>query len=125
MSIRPIHHHLERRVRGHVFACLLSYYVEWHMRKALVSVLNEEEHVTEGKSPVHPAQASEDTKRKKNRGINQKGYSVYDWKNLIFELGTCCRNTCKAMVGKFQGIFKMQTEPTEFQNHVFELLGLN
>ena len=125
LSIRPIHHHLERRVRGHVFACLLSYYVEWHMRKSLASVLNEEEHVTEGKSPVHPAQVSEETKRKKNRGINQKGQSVYDWKSLIFELGTCCRNTCEAMVGKIQGTFKMQTEPTEFQNHVFELLGLS
>jgi hypothetical protein len=28
-------------------------------------------------------------------------------------------------VGKFQGIFKMQTEATAFQNHVFELLGLS
>jgi transposase len=125
LSIRPIHHHLERRVRGHVFACLLSYYVEWHMRKALASVLNEEEHVTEGETPVHPARVSEETKRKKNRGINQEGHPVYDWNSLIFELGTCCRNTCKAMVGKFQGIFKMQTEPTEFQNHVFKLLGLS
>ena len=95
------------------------------MRKSLASVLHEEEHVTEGKSPVHPSQVSEDTKRKKNRGVNQKGHPVYDWKSLIFELGTCCRNTCKAMVGKFQGVFKMQTEPTEFQNHVFELLGLS
>jgi transposase len=125
LSIRPIHHHLERRVRGHVFACLLSYYVEWHMRKSLASVLNEEEHVTEGITPVHAAQVSEETKRKKNRGINQQGWAVYDWKSLLSELGTCCRNTCEAIVGKFEGIFKMQTEPTAFQNHVFELLGLS
>lgn len=125
LSIRPIHHHLERRVRGHVFTCLLSYYVEWHLRKMLASVLNEEEHVTEGASPVHAAQVSEETKWKKNRGITLKGWPVYDWKSLINELGTCCSNTCEAIVGKFQGIFKMQTEATAFQNHVFELLGLS
>ena len=95
------------------------------MRKSLASVLNEEEHVTEGATPVHPAQVSEETKRKKSSGINQKGRPVYDWKSLISELGNCCRNTCESIVGKFRGTFKMQTEPTAFQNHVFELLGLS
>ena len=74
---------------------------------------------------IHTAQVSEETKRKKNCGITPKGWPVYDWKSLIYELGTCCRNTCEAIVGKFQGIFKMQTEPTAFQNHVFETLGLS
>jgi hypothetical protein len=34
LHIRPIHHHLERRVRAHIFLCMLAYYVEWHMREA-------------------------------------------------------------------------------------------
>jgi hypothetical protein len=95
------------------------------MRKSLASVLNEEERVTEGITPVHAAQESEETKRKKSRGKNPEGWPVYDWKSLISELGTCCRNTCEALVGKFQSVFKMQTEPTKFQNHVFDLLGLS
>jgi transposase len=124
LSIRPIHHHLEKRVRAHVFVCLLSYYVEWHMRKALRSVLNEEENPVPRENPVQPAKVSEETQRKKSQGKNAKGWPVYDWKSLIMELGTCCRNTCEVVTGKFKGIFKLQTEPTPFQTHVLELLGL-
>lgn len=32
LRVRPIHHHLEERVRAHIFLCMLAYYVEWHMR---------------------------------------------------------------------------------------------
>ena len=34
LKIRPIHHHLEDRVRAHIFLCMLADYVEWHMRAA-------------------------------------------------------------------------------------------
>jgi transposase len=34
LKIRPIHHRLESRVRAHIFLCMLSYYVEWHMIEA-------------------------------------------------------------------------------------------
>lgn len=34
LLVRPIHHHLEGRVRAHIFVCMLAYYVEWHMREA-------------------------------------------------------------------------------------------
>ena len=39
LKVRPIHHRLEGRVRAHVFLCMLAYYVEWHMRKALAPML--------------------------------------------------------------------------------------
>jgi transposase len=39
LKIRPIHYHLEDRVRAHVFLCMLAYYVEWHMRRALAPIL--------------------------------------------------------------------------------------
>jgi len=34
LQIRPVHHHLEPRVRAHVLLCMLAYYVEWHLREA-------------------------------------------------------------------------------------------
>jgi transposase len=34
LHVRPIHHHLEERVRAHVSLCMLAYYVEWHLRQA-------------------------------------------------------------------------------------------
>src|SRR5260370_15751279 len=39
LKVRPIHHRLEPRVRAHVFLCMLAYYLEWHMRKALAPML--------------------------------------------------------------------------------------
>ncbi|NEO10215.1 MULTISPECIES: hypothetical protein [unclassified Moorena] len=34
LKVRPIYHHLESRVKSHVFLCMLAYYVEWHMKQA-------------------------------------------------------------------------------------------
>jgi hypothetical protein len=35
LQIRPIHHHLETRVRCHVFICMLAYYLTWHLKVLL------------------------------------------------------------------------------------------
>ncbi|HLD78148.1 MAG TPA: IS1634 family transposase, partial [archaeon] len=43
LQVRPIFHHLADRVRGHVFLCLLAYYLERHMRRALAPLLFMEE----------------------------------------------------------------------------------
>jgi hypothetical protein len=34
LEVRPIHHRLADRVRAHLFSCMLSYYLEWHLREA-------------------------------------------------------------------------------------------
>ncbi len=39
LQLRPIDHHKDDRIRGHVFICMLAYYVEWHMRQPLREVL--------------------------------------------------------------------------------------
>ncbi len=43
LKVRPIYHYRDHRVKGHIFLGFLAYYVEWHMRKALESILFEEE----------------------------------------------------------------------------------
>ncbi|MBT9147104.1 MAG: hypothetical protein DDT32_00856 [Syntrophomonadaceae bacterium] len=35
LEIRPIYHHLDDRIRAHVFLCMLAYYVQWHMQERL------------------------------------------------------------------------------------------
>ena len=35
IRVRPIFHRKPERVRAHVFLCMLAYYGEWHLRKAL------------------------------------------------------------------------------------------
>ena len=37
LKVRPIYHRREHRVRAPILLCMLAYYVEWHMRKALAS----------------------------------------------------------------------------------------
>ena len=32
LKVRPISHYTAERVKAHIFLCMLSYYVEWHMR---------------------------------------------------------------------------------------------
>jgi transposase len=39
LKVRSVHHHLEGQVRAHVFLCMLAYYVEWQMHKALAPLL--------------------------------------------------------------------------------------
>ena len=41
--VRPIRHWTSDRVRAHIFLCMLTYYVEWHMRRALSTLLYAED----------------------------------------------------------------------------------
>jgi len=43
LKVRPIYHHLEGRVRAHIFLCMLAYYVEWHMKEAWRELLKSDE----------------------------------------------------------------------------------
>ena len=43
LRIRPLFHWLAPRVRAHVFLCLLAYHVEWHMRRKLAPMLDEDD----------------------------------------------------------------------------------
>lgn len=35
LEIRPVFHHLDCRIQAHVFLCMLSYYLQWHMNQRL------------------------------------------------------------------------------------------
>src|SRR5450759_2099352 len=60
LKIRPIHHRLENRVRAHIFLCMLSYYVEWHMIEAWRPLLfaDEDQEAKASRDPVAPATRS-------------------------------------------------------------------
>lgn len=38
LEIRPIYHHLDDRIRAHVFLCMLAYYLEWHAMQRLQTI---------------------------------------------------------------------------------------
>jgi len=127
LRVRPIHHRTPDHVRAHVFLCMLAYYVEWHLRRALASVLFEDEALQEAHTPRDPvakAEPSESVKNKKATLRTPDGWPVHSLQTLMKTLATRCRNTCRAGNNKTYAVFHQLTEPTPFQAHVFELLGL-
>jgi len=128
LRIRPIHHRTVDHVKAHIFLCMLAYYVEWHLRKALASVLFQDEELDAARwsrDPVAKAQPSDTVQRKKRDQHTPEGWPVHSFQSLMNELATRCKNTCRAGQGKNAARFNTLTEPTDFQRHVFGLLGLN
>lgn len=55
LQIRPIHHHLEDRVRAHVLICMLAYYLTWHLKAAWKPLLFTDEDRPIAPDPVAKA----------------------------------------------------------------------
>ena len=66
LKVRPIRHYLEKRVRAHIFLCMLAYYVEWHMREVWSELLfiDEDQEGKKASDPVAPAKRSDAALRK-------------------------------------------------------------
>jgi transposase len=128
LKVRPIYHWLADRVRAHVFLCMLAYYVEWHMRQKLESVLFDDEDKelaeTMRSSIVAPAERSPSAQSKDLTKRNEEGLPVHSFRSLLADLGTLAKNRIR-IAGNEQGEFYMLTRPTQLQVRVFELLGLS
>ena len=124
LKVRPIRHHLEKRVRAHVFLCMLAYYVEWHMRRALAPMLFDDEHKDEAKalsnSVVAPARRSPHAEQKAHERRTEDGLPVHSFQTLLQDLGTLCRNTVR--VKTTDATFIDFTTPTPVQEKAFTLL---
>ena len=127
LRIRPIHHRTEDHVKAHVFLCLLAYYVEWHMRKALGSLLfadDELDRTRWTRDPVAPALPSVSVRKKKQTRRTPEGLPVHSFHTILRELGTRSKNTCRLGAGKTMIKFEKLTEPSPLQKQAFKLLGL-
>jgi transposase len=127
LLVRPIHHRTEDHVRAHIFLCMLAYYVEYHMRKALAPLLFDDEQVQERRKrrdPVKPAKPSASARRKKTIRITPDGLKVHSFQTLLAELATRCRNRCRVKSDTAGPTFYDLTEPTVLQKRAFRLLDL-
>ena len=127
LLIRPIWHHTEDHVRSHIFICMLAYYVEWHMRKALGPLLFDDEQLDENRKtrdPVKPAKPSVSAKDKKARKLTSEGFVVQSFDTLLETLGTRCRNSCRIRSASKGPTFYQTTEMSPLQERAFQLLGL-
>jgi hypothetical protein len=123
--IRPIRHREERRVRAHIFLCLLAGYLEWHLRRAWAPLLFDDrtlEQERKTRHPVAPAKPTPEAKRKKAQRRTNDGLALHSLETLIAELATRCRNTCRIKSDPTAPAFPQLTEPTQTQRRAQELI---
>lgn len=127
LKLRPIYHHLAGRVRAHVFICMLAYYVEWHMRRALAPMLfDDHDTATAARartSPVAKARRSAAAERKARTKLTAERDPVHSFHTLLDDLATVVKNRMQpkdAAMASFEKI----TTPTPLQQRAFDLLGV-
>jgi hypothetical protein len=129
LELRPVFHWTAPRVRAHVLLCMLAYYLEWHMRRALAPMLFED-HDPAGReaqrsSPVaqaRPSQAARhEAARKHTDPADGEQLSVHSVRTLLSDLATLTRNTVR--LGS-QRITAILASPTRVQRRAFDLLGV-
>ena len=127
LQVRPIYHYNADRVRAHIFLCMLAYYVEWHMRKALAPILFDDHDPMGAKakrdSIVSPAKPSNAAQKKASTKKSQDGLPVHSFRTLLSDLATITSNKVE---NKAHGLsFVRVTRPTPVQHKAFDLLGVN
>ncbi len=127
LQVRPIYHYNAERVRAHIFLCMLAYYVEWHMRKALAPILFDDHDPKGAKakraSIVSPAKPSNAAQKKASTKKSQDGLPVHSFRTLLSDLATLTRNLVE---NKAHGLsFVRLTRPTPMQQKAFDLLDVN
>lgn len=92
-ELAPIARRVERRVRAHIFLCMLALYIERHLREVWRELTFADEHPPDWPDPVAKAtrSASADAKAKTKR--TAAGHSAHTFRSLLAELATQTRNT--------------------------------
>ncbi len=127
LQVRPLYVHSEEHVRGHVFLCMLAYYVEWHLRRKLAPLLFEdaerEAAAARRQTPVEPAQVAEAAEAKAAGKRTPEGLPVQSLRSLLAHLGTLSLNRV-ALTRDNPHEFELLTEQTPLQEKAFALLGV-
>ena len=110
LQIRPIHHHLEDRVRAHVLICMLAYYLTWHLKAAWKPLLFTDEHRPTNPDPVAKAVRSPAAQHKAQTKSTTTGEPCHSYQSLLAELATQTRNTTR-LAGS-NATFNKLTVPT-------------
>ena len=125
LKVRPIRHHLEKRVRAHIFLCMLAYYVEWHMREAWRPLLFTDEDIERKKTsdPVAPAKRSDGSLQKVQSKRLDDGSVVHSFQTLLKLMSQIVCNECR-LSGESpeEPGFEIITTPNEKQKRAYHLL---
>src|SRR5689334_13909542 len=96
LELRPVFHWTAPRVRAHVLLCMLSYYLQWHMRQSLAPMLFDE-----------PADG--------------EPLPVHSFHTLMGDLATLTRNVVRLGCDHLTAVL---ATPTRTQHRALDLLGV-
>lgn len=128
LQIRPLYHWLSTRVRAHVFLCMLSYHVEWHLRARLAPMLYDDDDREAAAalrtSIVAKAACSPAAQAKQTHGLTDDGLPVHSFHSLLADLATLTRNEVVTAVVPAAAL-TLYTRPTTLHQKAFDLLGID
>src|SRR5712691_2855377 len=120
LELRPIHHRLEDRVRAHVFLCMLTYYLAWHLRQAWKPLLFDDEHPAPQLDPVAKARRSAQAERKARSKHTTSGQRCHSLTTLLDEIATRTRNTIRLQDSNAS--FEQLAKPNRTQTRALDLI---
>lgn len=126
LKVRPIFHRLEDRVRAHLLLCMLAYYVDWHLRKALAPLLFEDDD-PEGaqalrESIVQKARVSSSATDKAATKRTDDDHQVQSLKTILDHLACIALNEHQSTIKELDDTFFKVTDLDPLSTRAFELL---
>ena len=126
LKVRPIFHRLENRVRAHLLLCMLAYYVDWHLRKALAPLLFEDDD-PEGaqalrESIVQKARVSSSATSKAATKRTADDHQVQSLKTILDHLACIALNEHQPTIKGLDNTFFKVTDLDPLSARTFELL---
>ena len=121
LDLRPIYHHLEDRVRAHVFICMLAGYLVWHLRQAWAPLTFTDENPTRAHRPRRPRptlRRPPATKASRQQPPRTARPST-TFRRDLDHLATLTRNTTCSPGPRIDKL----AAPTPLQRRAFELIG--
>ena len=122
LEVRPIRHHLESRVRAHIFLCMLAYYISYELNQRLTPLLFTDETPIAPTDPVAPATRSQAANTKASSQKTTDDHPAHTLTDLLADLGTLCRNQLR--IGDAEHTFPRLTTPTALQARALQLLDI-
>jgi len=124
LEVRPVHHHhLDDRVRAHLFLCMLACYVQLELARRLAPLLFTDDTPLAPADPIAPARRSPQATAKAASARTADGHVAHSLQDLLSDLGTLCRNQLR--IGDTPATFTRLTTPSDLQASAFALLGVS
>ena len=127
LSVRPIRHRLEERVKAHILLSMLAYYVQWHMIQAWAPLTFKDEAEADAarqRDPVAPARRSNAALDKVHTRRLPDGTPATSFTRLLAHMATIVRNTVRSATARIgEATFTLTTRPNPKQQQALDLLA--